>query len=109
MYELNSLEEKQLYMGWLLAGKLAEWLGMEVGMIQLVPEGPYLLVIDLPSGQISVEIPAKFTEGKWKNWETKPEDMSSEDVEKAIFDCLYGILTQRHVLLIPQDKKETTE
>lgn len=96
------------YLGWLLAGKLAEWHGMNVGMIQLVPDGPYLLVIDLPSGQISIQIPSKAVEGRWKAWVDKPEDHNDIEDRKAILDCLYGILVSKHVLMIPE-QKETTE
>ncbi len=102
-------EDNYLLLGWMLAGKLAEWLNMKVGVIQLVPDGPYMLLIDLPSGQVSVQIPNNVMEGKWKSWTDQPEDRPFQKELDSVMDCLYGVLISKHVLLIPQDKKEETE
>ncbi len=102
-------EDNYLLLGWMLAGKLAEWLNMKVGVAQLVPDGPYMLLIDLPSGQVSVQIPNNVMEGNWKSWTDQPEDRSFQAELDSVLDCLYGVLVSKHVLLIPQEKKEETE
>lgn len=106
---VSTPEENYFMLGWMLAGKLAEWLNMNVGMIQLVPEGPYMLIIDLPSGQVSVQLPNEVVEGRWKSWTAQPEERTFQQEIDSVMDCLYGVLVSKHVLMIPQEKKEETE
>jgi len=102
-------EDNYLLLGWLLAGKLAEWLNMKVGVSQFTSDGPYMLLIDLPSGQVSIQIPNSVMEGKWKSWTEQPEDRTFQEEIDSVMDCLYGVLISKQILVIPQDKKEETE
>lgn len=108
--DYDEIEERG-YLGWLLAGKLAEWLNMEVGMYQSeFDDKPdhYTLVIELPSEKVTVNIPSKYVEGRWKKYEKPFTYYGSYKRFSAVMDCLYGILVSKHVLMIPE-KKETTE
>lgn len=111
-------QEVNPYLGWLLAAKLAEWLGMQVGFLvmayaALEEDIPGWLYINLPSGAILKEIPYKFIEGKWKGI-TSHEDLketnesdSPQEFMEIIRDCLNGTLVHRHILIIPEEKEET--
>jgi hypothetical protein len=102
------LDEQEYYLGWLLAAKLAEWLGMQVGVIedQYFPDG-LTFAIDLPSGTAVFEIPKEFVEGNWKRSDKIPH-VTREESNKAMRDCLVGYLVNKHLLIIPE-KKEGTE
>lgn len=99
---------RRSYYGWLLAAKLAEWLGMEVGVTKHEESDTYAVVIELPSGQIHNVIPGYMMEGKWKSFdESKYEERRIDEELKSIEDCLFGTLVSKHVLLIPEQKEET--
>lgn len=108
MSETNSSDEKQnLYLGWLLAAKLAEWLGMDVGMKS---DGDTIIfIIELPSGPVGIQIPRQSAFGKWKEYKKSivALELSTEQTHEAIMDCLYGVLVSKLVLMIPEKKDET--
>ena len=99
--------EEEIYLGWLLAGKLAEWLGMEVGMVrdQFLPNTTTLCIV-LPSGTAVVNIPLAYAEGKWKTVKNLPH-VTQEESHKAVQDCLNGFLTSKFVLVIPEQKEDS--
>ena len=105
---INSEQIRQkLYKGWLLAAKLAEWQGMDVGITCDEENEICAVLINLPSGQVHLVVPAYFMEGKWKELELSAfEDLRQDEQIEAIDNCLNGTLVHKHVLIIPEVKDE---
>lgn len=100
-------EKIEDYLGWLLAGKLAEWLGMKVGVEQSGDGEVFILVIELPSGQVHKVIPGYAVEGKWKKFNSEDyQNRRHFDEVRSIEDCLNGFLVLQHKLVIPEQKEE---
>ena len=93
--------------GWLLAAKLAEWLGMNAGIIQSEDGEKTAVIIDLPSGQVHAVLPSYIIEGRWKRLdESKYADRDYAEELQSIMDCLNGILMHKTILAIPEQKEE---